>query len=369
MVSKKHRIFALWMILVLLFSVGCVAPATEESAVADTVVESVEQDESSADLPEKVEPNQQPETIISATPPEQSDEPKEEAPQEETPQEQPSEEEEQPEEEEPKVETVEYKQENKFVILDYNIRCADDGPGKLISERAARFKKLVEKYQPDIMGLQEATPKWIDFLGNNLAGATYSMYYRYRADDSKEAQPIMWNHNKLEVMDKGYFWLSDTPETPSKGWGSSHYRGCTWMKFKVKATGEVFLFMNTHLTGNDTPAGNSANLIINRARKMGGFDRYAVFLTGDFNFSPESKGYMVMTAGFCDVNDLLGFNSAYTNNGYNEREDHHKDNWIKDYVMCSEDHVVPLSYAVLNEKIDDGWISDHRGLLVEAAIY
>ncbi|MBQ6823555.1 MAG: endonuclease/exonuclease/phosphatase family protein [Clostridia bacterium] len=365
--KQKLSILLLLALVIAMTLSGCKSSLEEESAALGEVVEDVEQDQGETDLPEKVEP---------------SDTPSTETPEEETPVPTPDQEEETPappadeeetpapdEEEEEEKPDIEYKQENHLKIIDYNIRCVDDGPGKMISERAARFKKLVDQYQPDIMGLQEATVKWIDFLGNNLVGSTYSMYYQYRAEDSKESQPILWNHNKFDVLDKGYFWLSDTPEIPSKGWGSDHYRGCTWIKFKVKATGEVFLFMNTHLTGSNTPATNSGNLIVKRARAMGGFDKYGVFLTGDFNFPPQSAGYVTLTAAFVDVNDALGFNTAYTNNGYNEREDKHKDNWIKDYVMCSENHVLPLKYSILNENIDGGWISDHRGLYVEAALY
>ncbi|MBQ8893781.1 MAG: endonuclease/exonuclease/phosphatase family protein [Clostridia bacterium] len=371
MLYQKRKIAILMLVILtvtLIFS-GCKTPEQEESAEVDDYIEGAAAPEASGDLPEKVEAS---EVVAEAPENTVTDDPEPAEPEQEQPADsQEPESSEKPEETPAEDDSAEitYKEENFLKILDYNIRCADDGEGKMIADRAPRFKKLVEKYQPDLMGLQEASPKWIDYLSQNLVGSTYSMKYQYRAEDSKEAQPILWNKNKFEVLDDGYFWLSDTPEVASKGWGSDHYRGCTWIKFKVKATGEIFIFMNTHLTGTNTASTNSANLITKRAAAMGGFDDHAVFLTGDFNLPPHSVGYITLTSAFVDVNDALGFNSAYTNNGYNDREDKHKDNWIKDYVMCSEAHVLPLKYSVLNENIDGGWISDHRGLYVEAALY
>ncbi len=264
-------------------------------------------------------------------------------------------------------ETYTYETGNRLKILDYNIRCVDDGEGKTIFDRSMRFEDLVDRYSPDIMGLQEATHNWIMFLEETFLDE-YEMRYMYRAASSKESTPILWKKDKFELLDEGYFWLSDTPEVSSKGWGSKHFRICNWVKLKVKKTGKEFLFFNTHLTGETTCAINSENLIIDRAKELGGFTDYPVFLTGDFNFAPWSDPYNNLVATFVDTNDALGFDETATNNGYNERDEGSSGNSIKDYVMFSPELVLPLKYKVLNEKIMDGYISDHRGVYVEAAL-
>ena len=238
----------------------------------------------------------------------------------------------------------------------------------MIADRAPRLKKLIEKYQPDIIGLQEARPQWINFLENEVVGDKYSMFYQYRAKNNQEAQPILWNNNEYDLLDSGYYWLSDTPEVSSKGWGSKHYRGVTWGKFRIKETGQVFLFINTHLTGEDGFALNSAELIAQRTVENGGFTEHGVFLTGDFNFTPESIGYNALTKHFIDINKALGFKADYTLTNYNEWAEDDPNNRIIDYVMCSENYITPILYKVLNENIDGGWISDHRGLYVEAIL-
>ena len=92
---------------------------------------------------------------------------------------------------------------------------------------------------------------------------------------------------------------------------------------------------------------------------------------GDFNFAPWNAGYCAfIDAGFKDLNDELGFDERYTNNGYNSRPDPDPDHWIKDYITFggSDKMIAPLKYDVLNEKYYNGWISDHRGLYGEFAI-
>jgi len=64
----------------------------------------------------------------------------------------------------------------------------------------------------------------------------------------------------------------------------------------------------------------------------------------------------------------LGFNPAYTNNGYNSRPDDHYYNSIKDFIFYTPSMMKPLTYKVLNENHFDGWVSDHRGLYAEVEL-
>lgn len=60
----------------------------------------------------------------------------------------------------------------------------------------------------------------------------------------------------------------------------------------------------------------------------------------------------------------LARNNTPTTNGYNED----KGGSIIDFCLYSSAKAVPLHYEVLNEKILDGYVSDHRGIYVEAAL-
>lgn len=369
---KRILPLILVMMLVLTGTFGCAKPNDEESASAGEFVEGEVQDQvGESDRPEKVDPN---DAVISED--EDYDPNNQPA---ETPDNTPSTNEtpSTPDEEETPVETpdtgdedetpeVSYKEGNKLSILDYNVRCADDGAGKLVDERAPRLQKLANQLNPDLMGFQEVTPKWRGLLEGYFS-KDYDYVYKER-NPGGECTPIFWKKDKFQKMDEGYFWLSETPDTESKGWNASYYRICSWVRLKVKATGSEFLYFNSHWDGGDVVHIGSAQLTLSRARKEGAFTKYAMFLTADFNMTPWGKGYqtLVESGELSDVNYDLENIQDGTVNGYNESGT--SGGRIIDMCFYSPGKAVPVSYRILNEKIDGGYISDHRGLFIEVAV-
>ena len=258
----------------------------------------------------------------------------------------------------------------KLRILDYNIRCCNDGENKMISDRAPRLEAVVQKYEPDIIGLQEASFRWMEFLEDHFLDR-YRMRYFYRAETSRESTPILWRKDKFDLVNEGYFWLSDMPLIATKSFGTGYHRICNWVLLKVKETGERFFFINTHMGGGAASA-KSARLIMDWMGKRGAFTEYPALLTGDFNAAPigewaKSDCYKILNESgkFRDINDALGFDPQTTVNGYNEETD---PNSIIDYVWFTPNGMTPLTYKVLNEEYFGGWVSDHRGLLAEVEL-
>ncbi len=254
-------------------------------------------------------------------------------------------------------------EENTIKIVSYNIRCGDDGEGKNISDRGPRFQELMERIEPDIIGIQEFTPSWMEYFYDSL-DEKYDNEYQWRGGAEYEATPIYWKRDKFELLDTGYFWLNEHPDEQGIGWDASYNRICMWVKLRLKETGREFLFYNTHFDFTETCHINSAKLITEHAKSIGGFDKYPVFCTGDFNMQPFTPGYTEMYKNFADVNFQLDEDETPTSNGYNESEG----GVIIDYCFYSPELATPLKYQVLNEKINGGYISDHRGLYIEASV-
>lgn len=264
----------------------------------------------------------------------------------------------------------------KLKILDYNIRCANDGINPVtgsnndIVARAPRLEAVIRKYDPDVIGLQEAKRRWTAELDERLHD-TYRMVYLYRSEASPEATPILWKRDKFTVKKEGHFWLSDCPEMSTKSYGTKFPRICNYVLLEVKETGEKFFFINTHMGGGFASA-RSAELIMKRMEERGAFTEYPALLTGDFNAAPygerfRSDCYKILNESgkFRDLNADLGFDPTSTGNGYNAKEDSEV---IIDYVFYTPVGMKPLTYKVLNEKYFDGWISDHRGLYAEVEL-
>ncbi|MBQ3084708.1 MAG: endonuclease/exonuclease/phosphatase family protein, partial [Clostridia bacterium] len=270
----------------------------------------------------------------------------------------------------PKAELPAYREEidpDTVKIIDYNVRCGNDGTNKQIADRAPRLVRIVEQYQPDVIGLQEVVPEWMTYLEANF-GDTYTIFNQYRAETSLESTPILYKTEKYNELDKGYFWLSETPDVESKGWDASHYRICNWVKLEDKATGAIFLFYNTHYDFYDKFREGASNLIINHATAQGGFTDYPVFLTGDFNMQETANGYQILVTDgpFEDLNVGLGYDPTASVSGYDPYSG--ADGDIIDYVFYSPDLITPKHYEVLNNFILGGYTSDHNGIYAEITL-
>lgn len=244
-------------------------------------------------------------------------------------------------------------------IISFNIRCADDPDGHSIDERAPRLKTVLEKYNADIVGFQEATPKWMDYLTDYFS-AEYEIFNKYRAKSSAESTPIMWRKKRFDCIDKGYFWLSDTPDTESKGWDTiGCYRICLWAKLKDKATNKEFLYLNTHYGFGDYCQTASDRLIIDFVKQQ---NIKSVVLTGDFNMKPDTAGYAVLSDYFVDVNMRTAADLQDTYHGYlNDTGEH------IDYCFVTP-AVKPLSSRRMTESFDGKFPSDHYGIYSEIKI-
>ena len=100
---------------------------------------------------------------------------------------------------------------------------------------------------------------------------------------------ILWNKDKLEKVECGTFWLSETPDTPSKGWGAANYRDCTWILFKDKETGKKFYHFNTHLDHAVAAAQTGGAKLIRQRMTSINTAGYPVILTGDMNVEENSS--------------------------------------------------------------------------------
>jgi len=395
---RFRRFLAILLVMISLMAMigGCKSKPSEEEGAFDAFVENKEQ-ENSEQLPdEKEEETPKEENKPSETPKEEESvndqKPEEQKPEEQKPEEQKPEEqkpeEQKPEEQKPEEQKPEeqkpaqkpdaevkpeYNEANHLKILGYNIRCGEDnkgndGSGLMLKDRADRLKLLIDEYDPDLMGFQEAVPEWIDYIQMNFT-MKYELRYKWRAESSLECTPILWKRDKFDLVDEGYYWISETPDEESKGWGTKHYRVCQWVVLKIKATGKQFMFTSLHLTAGK-PAVNSAPLLVKRAKPVGGITKMPYIIAGDFNSTADTDAYKSYTKnGFVDINNALGFDPTYTNNGYHRKADDDPTNVIRDYVFYGgAEYVIPLEYEVLDREYNNGWISDHRGIWAELAL-
>jgi endonuclease/exonuclease/phosphatase family metal-dependent hydrolase len=132
--------------------------------------------------------------------------------------------------------------------MSFNIRrgTANDGRNHWIFRRSL-VHEILNRYRPDVLGLQEAMDFQITALHSMLSG--YEMVGIGNMGGSEGMHTaIFFDASRFSLSEEGTFWLSDTPDIPgSTGWGNILPRTCTWVRLVEKHSGEGFYFYNTHL--------------------------------------------------------------------------------------------------------------------------
>ena len=170
----------------------------------------------------------------------------------------------------------------------YNIRLSAHGVAKVDKEnfwdlRKADMVDLVRKMDLDAFGLQEVCPDQAKYLRENLPEFEFVGEHRAADRVSDEASPVCYRRSRFEALDKGTFWLSETPDVPGlKGWGAACPRVCSYLILRDRSTGKVFCFANTHTDHVSELAREKGMLLIIERMKAFGKGAPIVF-TGDHN--------------------------------------------------------------------------------------
>jgi endonuclease/exonuclease/phosphatase family metal-dependent hydrolase len=274
-----------------------------------------------------------------------------------------------------------------YTVVTYNIRYKNkhDGDDKW-DNRKAKVAAIIKDNNTDIVGLQEAKAPQVNYLNRELKGYAYVGVGRDDGKTKGEYSPIFYKKDKFTLLDKGWFWLSETPAKPSKGWDAACPRICTWVVLRDTATKKEFSVFNTHLDHKGTLARqNGVQLIIDSLQKK--LEKYGIqpdtvsympghaLLMGDFNFMPENANYervandgnFTLTPRYDSyvVATSKPLGTVGTTNAF-ELEGEYK-NRI-DYVWVTSGFVVN-SYQTINEKTAAGrWPSDHFPVKVNISL-
>jgi endonuclease/exonuclease/phosphatase family metal-dependent hydrolase len=197
-------------------------------------------------------------------------------------------------------------QARKFRVMTFNIRLENSGDGiNNWDNRKADDVAFIHKAAPDVFGLQEATPSQMQYLTKELTDYGYVGVGR---DDGTtgphagEFSPVFYRKDRYKVLSSGNFWLSETPEKPSKGWDAACRRICSWALLQDVRTGNSFVYANTHLDHVGVKARmNGAMLIKERLSKIA--NDSPMMITGDFNVNDQSSSYSTMRDRFFTLND------------------------------------------------------------------
>ncbi len=185
--------------------------------------------------------------------------------------------------------------------MTYNIKVDIPFPDKKIewSSRKDKVIKVIERNNPDFLGLQEVTKKQLTDLKVSLS--QYRFFGKVRSsEDNSEYSPIGFKENKYELLKSDTFWLSDTPEVMSKteDWQAGCFRVVTWGIFKEKGSDKKFMYLNTHFDHISEYPRYKAAQVVNEFIQN---NDLPLVMTGDFNGEPYERFYHELTKSLEDV--------------------------------------------------------------------
>lgn len=196
--------------------------------------------------------------------------------------------------------------ERKTQVTWATLNARYDEPGdkknnwKFRKERVCQF---IREHRIDVIGLQEVLHNQFLDLSQGLPEYDGIGVGRDDGCTAGEYAPLFYRKDRLEVLDSGTFWLSEHPDRPGLlGWDAVCPRIATWAKFREKATGKIFMGVNTHFDHiGEEARRQSALLIISKIQEIVG-DNPAV-VTGDFNVTDNSDAYLTITTDSFVLND------------------------------------------------------------------
>lgn len=242
--------------------------------------------------------------------------------------------------------------------MTFNVRygTADDGPNRW-ELRHSFVASILERYRPQLVGLQEA----LDFQVDELSVVGYVAVGVGRDDGyaGGEHCAILYDPKRLRLLRTDTFWLSDTPHLAgTQHPDTRHARICTWAAFLDREAGGGFAHFNTHLDHESQQAREAGLDEILRRIPVG-----PVLVTGDFNAGEENP-----------VQDrwrVAGLRDAYrmahpegtepvTFSGWDDDPTGEK----IDYILCRPEARV-VSCEIVRDRFEGRWPSDHMPIVAD----
>lgn len=186
-------------------------------------------------------------------------------------------------------------------VMSFNIRLQiESDKENAWTERKQEVVDLLNYYHPDYFGVQEALPEQMKDIESGLQNYNYVGVGRDDGKEKGEFSAIFYNITRLQVLTSGTFWLSETPEKPSKGWDAACNRICTYAVFKDKKSKKEFLAMNLHFDhiGNVARV-KSADLILKKIKEINP-KNLPVVLSGDFNLTDTTEPIKILSQNLKD---------------------------------------------------------------------
>lgn len=258
-------------------------------------------------------------------------------------------------------------------VMTFNIRYDNPEDGEDgWANRKARVASMVRFHGADAVGLQEALRNQIADLEAALPQFGWFGTGRSAARDGEHCA-VLYRRDRLEVLAESTFWLSETPEVAgSQAWDAALPRIVTWGKLRDRRTGAAFHLFNTHFDHRgETARRESARLLRRKIAEIAG-PGGPVVVTGDFNTTPDTEPYRILTTGDGTPGPLVDALSASSCPHHGPTTSWNGFKAIQpgrriDFILVRPP-VGVLQHGTLSDTFDGRFPSDHLPVIAELAV-
>lgn len=213
----------------------------------------------------------------------------------------------------------------------------------------------------DAAGLQEVNSRMQRELAEEL-GDEYSFWFfspYSQSGEGDKAHGIMFRKSLFEILERRFFWISDTPDVCSLadvGPNGNYRRGGCCAVLRHRASGDRLFLMCTHACYNKAPNARYASLY-RRMEERFNPEALPSFFVGDMNTTPGTPASMSFREYWSDAYDLapsrhgpVGTYSGYKYTSGGDRID---------FIYCRGEGVGVESYSCDNSMYSGKFASDH----------
>ncbi len=239
-----------------------------------------------------------------------------------------------------------------YTVMSFNLLVAKESE----PDRFNAALTQINAADPDILGVQECSVLWYEFLCNQL-GDRYNVVGELNHTSTQMwRNAIFYKKDKFELIETKTQWLSATPSVSSRLSNENQYRILTYAVLKDVKTGATFAHCNTHMTIIEEVRESQFKVLV---KLLGKLD-YPIVMTGDFNTRENSQYYQKITD--------FGLYSAHVMTSANDPT-HTVSSSTIDFCFVDPAHMGVVSHEVIDENVNGVNPSDHNAVVVKFRFY
>jgi endonuclease/exonuclease/phosphatase family metal-dependent hydrolase len=244
-------------------------------------------------------------------------------------------------------------------FMTFNLRYNNPGDKENCWEyRKSEVADMLNRYHPDILGIQEGLHDQVVYLYSALLNYDYAGVGRDDGKTKGEYSAIFYNTGKFKLLSTKTYWLSNTPEKVSIGWDAALERIVTYAELVNKTSNDTIYVFNCHLDHVGKIARErSAALILTFITQMNLWTKKVVVM-GDMNsepMEPPAQLFISQMDYAWSKNGVLNDGPAGTFNAFNTVDPVTK---RIDYIFTKN---ISFShyYHIADRRKNNLWLSDH----------